>query len=213
MKRKIKGILLFLILFITISILTGCKIEFPENATSSFDVNENSQFSSIENITSSSLDDNSIDEKSTQIIDKTSIQETSLPEKENKLYCFLEIECKTILNNLDKLDKSKSSIIPKDGIIFSKRQIEFKKGESVFDILLRETKNNKIHLEYTPSIGLSTNYIEGIANIYEFDCGSNSGWMFSVNNQFVQTGANKHIINPNDDIKFSYTCQSGKDLS
>ena len=29
-------------------------------------------------------------------------------------------------------------------------------------------------------------YVEGIGNLYEFDCGSESGWMYKVNGWFPQ---------------------------
>lgn len=40
--------------------------------------------------------------------------------------------------------------------------MEFYEGESVFDVLLRETKNHKIHMEYSETPLYQAAYIEGI---------------------------------------------------
>lgn len=45
--------------------------------------------------------------------------------------------------------------------------MEFYEGESVFDVLLRETKNHKIHMEYSETPLYQAAYIEGIGNLYD----------------------------------------------
>ena len=57
----------------------------------------------------------------------------------------------------------------------------FYEGETVFHVLLRETKKNKIHFEFVNTPVYNSAYIEGIGNLYEFDCGELSGWMYCVN--------------------------------
>lgn len=41
----------------------------------------------------------------------------------------------------------------------------------MFDVLLREMKKNKIHMEFSMTPIYNSNYIEGINNLYEFDAG------------------------------------------
>lgn len=125
--------------------------------------------------------------------------------------CTFVIECKTILNNKDKLKKGLEKYIPDDAVIFSKT-VGFDSGESVYDILRRICDENSIQMEasYTPAF--SSYYVEGINNLYEFDCGQGSGWMYSVNGVFPNYGCSSYKPASNDKIAFRYTCELGYDL-
>lgn len=125
--------------------------------------------------------------------------------------CTFVIECKTILNNKDKLKKGLEKYIPDDAVIFS-GTVGFDNGESVYDILRRICDENSIQMEasYTPAF--SSYYIEGINNLYEFDCGQGSGWMYSVNGIFPNYGCSSYKPASNDEIAFRYTCELGNDL-
>ncbi len=35
-------------------------------------------------------------------------------------------------------------------------------------------------------------YVEGIGNLYEFDCGKESGWMYKVNGRFPNYGCSSY---------------------
>ena len=138
------------------------------------------------------------------------IAETKEGEKQN--FCTLSISCKTILSNMNSLDSAKCSIIPTNGVIFPESKIEFHEGESVFDVLQRSMKNAGIHLEFTNTPIYRSVYIEGIANIYEYDCGELSGWMYSVNDAFPKMGCSSYILKNGDKIEWFYTCDLGKDV-
>ncbi len=132
--------------------------------------------------------------------------------EEEKHTCTLLIECSTIINNIDAFDEAKHEIIPENGIILDKTEVEFFEGESVFDILKRETMNRKIHMEFSFTPIYNSAYIEGIANIYEYDCGELSGWMYSVNGWFPNYGVSRYKVSDGDVIEFHYTCDLGADL-
>ena len=56
-------------------------------------------------------------------------------------------------------------------------------------------------------------YIEGINNLYEFDCGELSGWMYKVNGWFPNYGCSACKVENGDDIVWCYTCKGfGKDV-
>lgn len=136
------------------------------------------------------------------------------PDKPIKKYdntCTFVIECKTILDNKDKLKKGLEKYVPDDAVIFSKT-VGFDSGESVYDILRRICDENSIQMEasYTPAF--SSYYVEGINNLYEFDCGQGSGWMYSVNGVFPNYGCSSYKPANNDEIAFRYTCELGYDL-
>jgi hypothetical protein len=113
---------------------------------------------------------------------------------------------------MDKLDAAKKGIIPSGGVVMSSRKVEFTDGESVFDVLTRETKNNGIHMEFAMSPVYKSAYVEGINNIYEFDCGPLSGWMYNVNGSYPNYGCSVYKLKDGDSIQFKYTCDLGSDL-
>lgn len=144
---------------------------------------------------------------------KTPKPETSTPDpKPAKKTCYLTIDCKTILNRMDDLTPGKESFVPKDGYILKKTAVTFEEGENVFDVLLRETKARKIHMEHEFFPIYKSEYIEGINQLYEFDCGAGSGWMYYVNGGKPDYGVSKYTLKDGDDIQIRYTCDLGNDL-
>ena len=135
-------------------------------------------------------------------------QTITSPKPENKTVT-IAISCKTAINNgLNK--KPGFSHLPSNGIILQNMKVEFSEGDTVFDILVKVTRKKGIHMEYRGS-GSNT-YIEGINNLYEFDGGSNSGWMYSVNGVYPNYGVGAYKVKSSDVIKFNYTCNLGADL-
>lgn len=131
------------------------------------------------------------------------------PEPPKKDTVTIAISCDTAINN--GVNKQEGfTHLPSDGKILQTKTVEIKQGDTVFDILQRTVRENKIHMEYTGST--STIYIEGIDNLYEFDGGQNSGWMYSVNGWYPNYGCGVYNLKPNDVIKWNYTCDLGNDL-
>ncbi|QAT42491.1 DUF4430 domain-containing protein [Aminipila luticellarii] len=126
--------------------------------------------------------------------------------------CTMSIECKTILDNMDNLNKEKVELVPENGVIMPPTTVTFYEGESVFNLLQRETKKNKIHMEFVNTPIYNSAYIEGINNLYEFDCGELSGWMYKVNGWFPNYGCSRYVIKQGDVIEWIYTCDLGRDI-
>lgn len=129
-----------------------------------------------------------------------------------EITCTLSVRCDTILNNIGWLDSEKASIVPEDGVIFSEKTVTFYEGESVFNLLMREMKRNKIHMEFENTPIYNSAYIEGIANLYEFDCGELSGWMYKVNGWFPNYGCSRYQSKAGDKVEWVYTCDLGVDV-
>ena len=110
------------------------------------------------------------------------------------------------------LDSSKVSAVPKDGVILAKRTVTFYEGETVFNLLTRESKRNKIHMEFVNTPIYNSAYIEGIGNLYEFDCGERSGWMYRVNGWFPNYGCSCYQLREGDNVEWIYTCDLGADI-
>lgn len=134
-------------------------------------------------------------------------------EKEDRLEtCTLSIRCDTILQNMDRFDMDKIDVLPVDGLILPPTQVNFHPGESVFDVLGRETKARKIHMEANFTPAYNSAYVMGIHNLYEFDCGELSGWMYKVNGWFPNYGCSRYQVKAGDQIEWVYTCDLGRDV-
>ena len=123
--------------------------------------------------------------------------------------CYISITCKTAIES-GELSDSMLSILPEDGVILKDYQTEYEDGASVFDVLAEVAKENKIHMEYTGNAKIP--YIEGVANLYEFDCGPLSGWMYQVNGWFPSFNMGQYKIERGDHIEVIYTCDLGEDV-
>ena len=126
--------------------------------------------------------------------------------------CTFSIECSTILNNLDQLDPEKLEMVPSGGTILATTTVTFYEGESVFDVLQRVCKEKGIHLESSWTPIYNSAYIEGIHNLYEFDCGALSGWMYRVNGWYPNYGCSRYQLQDGDVVEWRYTCDLGNDV-
>ena len=131
---------------------------------------------------------------------------------DKQMTCTLTITCKTILDNIDDLDPEKIELVPEDGVILAEKTVTFYEGENVFQLLRREAKANKIHMEFEETPIYNSAYIEGIHNLYEFDCGELSGWMYSVNGWYPNYGCSRYQLKEGDQVEWIYTCDLGRDI-
>ena len=120
--------------------------------------------------------------------------------------CTVTIVCDTILNNWDKLEVAKQEFVPEDGVILPPTTVPFAEGETAFDVLKRVCDAYGIQIEYSWTPLYNSNYVEGINYLYEFDCGSESGWMFKVNGWFPNYGSSAYVMQDGDNMVWCYTC-------
>ena len=135
-----------------------------------------------------------------------------IPESPAELHCTISISCESVLDHMDWLDPAKTGLIPGNGWILGSTDAVFTEGESVFDVLLRVCTEKKIHMEFSETPIYDSAYIEGIYNLYEFDCGELSGWMYSVNGWFPNYGCSQYTLSDGDVIRWVYTCDLGNDV-
>ena len=133
-------------------------------------------------------------------------------DKKKTYTCTFSIECSTILNNLKDLDPDKRELVPSNGVILAPTKVTFYEGESVFDVLQRVCKEKGIHMESSWTPIYNSAYIEGIHNLYEFDCGELSGWMYRVNGWYPNYGCSRYQLVDGEKVEFRYTCDLGKDV-
>jgi len=111
--------------------------------------------------------------------------------EETKIYCTYTIECSSILDYTDVLQSNYQ--VPSNGIIYS-QTVEIEDDDTVMSILKRTGVSTDISL----------GYVKGIDGLYEFDCGSESGWTYSVNGTKPNVGASKYSVSDGDVIKWTY---------
>ena len=126
--------------------------------------------------------------------------------------CILSVRCDTILNNMKRFDPEKAELVPEDGIVFPATEVIFYEGENAFNLLRREMKKNKIHAEFRNTPVYNSAYIRGINNLYEFDAGELSGWMYKINDWFPNYGFSRYLLQEGDVVEFVYTCDLGRDV-
>lgn len=127
--------------------------------------------------------------------------------------CTITIRCDTILDNKNNLKEEKAPYVPTDGEILPVTTVEFTPGETVFGVLNRVCGAADIQIEYSWTPLYDSYYIEGINHLYEFDCGSQSGWMYKVNDWFPNYGCSAYKVENGDSIVWCYTCNGlGEDV-
>ncbi|MBQ3114834.1 MAG: DUF4430 domain-containing protein [Clostridia bacterium] len=136
-------------------------------------------------------------------------EEPEVQQEEQKTLCSLTIKCNTVFDNLDKLKNGKAEIIPQNGIMYENNRLTFQEGETVLDVVVRETKNNNIDIDYTT---FGSAYIRSIGSLAEFDCGGQSGWLYRVNGEVANLATNQYVIKNGDIIELIYSCKLGKDI-
>ena len=133
--------------------------------------------------------------------------------KDEKITVSIQIRCDNLSKDMSKLtDEAKAPYVPSNGVILAKTEYKCEKGTTVYDVLYAVCRNNNIHIEssYTPVYG--SYYVEGINHLYEFDGGSESGWMYRVNGRYPDYGCSSYKLKDGDSIVWAYTCNLGKDL-
>lgn len=97
-----------------------------------------------------------------------------------------------------------------DSVIFPATKIGIEAGESVLDVSLKVLKQYKIQFEAS-GVGSAT-YIKGIDDLYQFDEGPQSGWLFKVNDTFPEEGSGAYEVKSGDTVQWVYTVNLGKDV-
>lgn len=236
-ERKItKNFLIFLV-FISV-LFSGCGVTVTkvENTTSEPQTEITEKIFSttlqskdkitVTNTTTATAAKDKTEKKKTKASEKKSSSSTVTTTKKlaNKVICTIEIDCKTILDNIENLRPEKKAFLPSDGYILHEITVSVNEGSTAFDVLKLVCKQNTcpekctycrqsgIQLEYVYTPGYDSEYVRGIHQLYEKDCGTQSGWMYSVNGVFPNYGCNKYTVKNGDKIKFRFTCDLGEDV-
>ena len=123
----------------------------------------------------------------------------------------IQIRCDTAVKNGMHREAKWAGIVPASGCILDTTEFEIEDGDTVLDVLKMARDKFRLHMEYSGGTG-SGAYVEGINNLYEFDGGRWSGWMYCVNGWYPNYGCGVYYLKPGDKIEWNYTCDLGLDL-
>ena len=115
----------------------------------------------------------------------------------------------TLTIRCDKV-AGRAAHIPADGVILAETTLPIAAGDTVYTVLTDAARAYGIHMEASGTQGLM--YVHGIGNIYEFDFGDLSGWVYLVNGEAASVGCGQYALKDGDKVEFHYTLELGKDL-
>lgn len=143
---------------------------------------------------------------------QSSSQNASQKPAQAKKYCTVEIRCDTVVDTSKLTNPAVAKYVPKDGTILAELRVEIIEGVSAFEVLKRVTREEGIQMEFRMDPLYSGAYIEGINQLYEFDAGGGSGWMYKINGWFPNYGCSQYKMKDGDKMVWCYTCNIGKDV-
>ena len=123
--------------------------------------------------------------------------------KSGSMATTITIRCDTVAGRADH--------IPADGVILAESTVMLAENATAFDQLVLAVREHKIHMDKEEG-AMGTVYVKGLANLYEFDYGDLSGWMFCVNGGSAQTGSGDYRLKAGDRVEWLYTTELGRDL-
>lgn len=140
------------------------------------------------------------------IPNNNSTPNTTKPNTESKqddshITVTVTIQC---INILDNKNLNTSANIPSSGYYIENYSIVLDKGDNAYSALKYSCQANNIQLlsEYTPMF--DSYYIYGVNNLLEKECGTYSGWKYSINNNIAGEGANNYVLSNKDHIELFY---------
>ncbi|MGN0687310.1 MAG: DUF4430 domain-containing protein [Oscillospiraceae bacterium] len=116
------------------------------------------------------------------------------------------VECGSVFDNRDKAADGIS--LPESAELIERCEVTLSPGATAFDALAEAARLNKLTLDYINS--WSGVYVRGIGGLYEFDFGSESGWMYEVNGQVPDRSLSGYELTEGDSVTLFYTCTLGR---
>lgn len=95
------------------------------------------------------------------------------------------------------------AVVSGNGVVYETEAFNVEEGTTVLDALIAIFENEQIAY----SINEHGNYISSVGGLSEMDCGYQSGWMVSVNDEFLSVGAGEAVLSDGDSIKLHYSVE------
>jgi len=98
------------------------------------------------------------------------------------------------------------AIYADDAVILPETDVVIYGNKTVFDVIRQQTRANRIHMEFSGT-GMAV-YVKGINNLYEFDKGPESGWVFYKNGEYSTKGCGTVRVEDGDHIVWQYVTEN-----
>ena len=124
---------------------------------------------------------------------------------------WLTIDVSSLLEHQAELSPAKLPWLPECGYLLQDTAVGFSEGQTAFATLENAAQEHEIMLDFSMQPGRIA-YVRGIGQLYEQDCGSGSGWLYTVNGESPGVAASLYELEPGDTITWIYTCDLGRDV-
>lgn len=126
---------------------------------------------------------------------------TAVP-RDGKITVTFSVDCSTAVAAGNETAQAISS----DGIILKPMSIVLEEGATPFDAL------QKSGLVVSYSRDVFGVFIKSIQSLAVNACGSESGWLYSVNGTYPGRSCSKYTLKDGDVVCWRYTCENGADV-
>lgn len=214
MNNKKKQILYNAVMIVAIVIMVLCAVFTTKKIKSSENEKNRADNATVTDTVSSVYEDNISADDEEPATEKNTVENTvteavsgETVTEAAQMTCTVQINCSSILDNMDKLKEGKADYVPASGTVLGMVTVTFTEGETAFDILKRVCSSYGIQLEYSYTPVYGSYYVEGINNLYELDCGSGSGWHYYINGSSPGYGCSSYNMMDGDSMVWNYYCQ------
>lgn len=181
-------------------------VEQQNNKVETPNASVNSSSNSINNNTPSNEKKQNSDDKQNATSETTSSNSSQVDNNLVSQKISISIDCINA-SNAKLYEKFSEKVVPKNGIILKETFIDFKQGQSAYDVLKLICRQNNIILS-VKGFGEQV-YIAGINGLKEFDGGQNSGWLYTINGKMPEVGVGSYKLEDGDKIQLRYTVNIG----
>ena len=102
------------------------------------------------------------------------------------------------------------AILGDEETILAPTAVAWEEGDTAYTVLKRAAQAQNISVEVSGSSRKV--YVQGINDLYEFDKGATSGWLYQVNDAFPSKSASNYAVEAGDVVNWVYTLDMGKDV-
>lgn len=88
------------------------------------------------------------------------------------------------------------------GMVLQDVQIAYEEGDTAYDVLVKACEEADLDIVTgTSAYGV---YVEGIGGLSAFDCGDESGWLYSVNKEMASVSVDAYVVQDGDVLEWRY---------
>ena len=123
--------------------------------------------------------------------------------------CYVTIDCHTAVSSAE-LSGDIRELQPENGMVLEKYAVGITEGMNAMEAFEATCKANKLQFEYATMSGMK--YVDGINNLYSYDCGDLSGWYSLYNGESPSVGMSEIRVEKDAELLLIYSCDMGSDI-